>query len=65
MLQECSDTSRCLVVVEAHGIHGPLTSTYLLIFLFGPWSLNEVWIQNPQPPVLALLVCAVLGQEQK
>lgn len=41
------------------------TSTYLLIFLFGPRSLNKVRIQNPQPPVLALLVCAVLEQEQK
>lgn len=35
--------------------------TYLLILLFGPRALNQVWIQHPQPPVLALLVTAVLG----
>lgn len=40
-------------------------SSYFLVFLFGPWPLDKVWIQNSQPPVLALLVSAVLGKEQK
>lgn len=39
-------------------------NSYLLVFLFGPWPFDKVWIQNPQPPVLALLVRAVLGREQ-
>lgn len=42
-----------------------LADSYLLILLFGPWPLDEVWIQDPQPPVLALLVGAVLGREQE
>lgn len=35
--------------------------TYLLVLLFGPRTLNQVWIQHSQPPVLTLLVTAVLG----
>lgn len=34
-----------------------------LVLLFGPWPFDEVWIQDPQPPILALLVSAVLGRE--
>lgn len=59
MVRGCSDS------LQAHRVCSPFASTDLLIFLFGPRSLNKVWIQNPQPPVLALLVCAVLEQEQK
>lgn len=50
--------------------NGPLSvqlcpRSYLLVFFFGPWPLDEVWIQDPQPPVLALLVSAVLGREKE
>ena len=42
----------------------PRPRRYLLVLLFGPWPFDEVWIQDPQPPVLALLVSAVLGRGQ-
>lgn len=38
-------------------------TSYLLVFLLGPRPLDEIWIQDPQPPVLALLVSAVLGEQ--
>lgn len=57
-----SDTST--LFTEGHSpmlrLHPCLT--YLLVLLFGPRTLNQVWIQHPQPPVLTLLVTAVLGK---
>ena len=51
---------RCLAI----SVHRFVTSS--MVVLFGPWPFDEVWIQDPQPAVLALLVAAVskvAGQE--
>lgn len=34
-----------------------------MILLFGPGTLHQVWVQHSEPPVLTLLVTAVLGTE--
>lgn len=67
LLNQLNDLERAAVKKSAEpgpaASANPAPSTtvaYLLVFLFGPWPLDQVWIQDPQPPILALLVSAVL-----